>query len=263
MKRVVMVFLGILLLGMTGILAERMGRLKGEEQGFREISERVQQNRQNCGSSLVCQDEEDDFERSVLPEYQELILENPNFAGWISIADTRIDYPVMHTLGEPEYYLHRDFYGADSYSGTPFIGQGSLDPRSQNVILYGHHMRNGNMFSDLMKYREKEFWESHRFFRFDTLYERQEYEIFAVCYGTGTESADDSLWIYRFINGSDEEYQAYVSRLKETAFYETGIEPDGNPLLLLVTCSYQEADGRFIVAAQQRNPQKQEVESDK
>ena len=107
------------------------------------------------------------------------------------------------------------------------------------------------MFSDLMKYREKEFWETHRFLRFDTLYERQEYEIFAVCYGTGTESADDSLWIYYFLNGSDEEYQAYVSRLKEAAFYETGIEPDGKHLLLLVTCSYQEADGRLIVAAQQ------------
>ncbi len=263
MKRVVMVFLGILFLGMTGILAGRMGRLKGEEQGFREISERVQKNRQNSGNSLVCQDEEGDFVRSMLPEYKELILENPDFTGWISVADTRIDYPVMHTPAEPEYYLHRNFYGADSYSGTPFIGQGSLDPRSRNVILYGHHMRNGSMFSDLMKYRGREFWETHRLLRFDTLYERQEYEIFAVCYGTGTESADDSLWIYRFINGSDEEYQAYVSRLKETAFYETGIEPDGNPLLLLVTCSYQEADGRFIVAAQQRNPQKQEVESDK
>ena len=263
MNRVVMVFLGVLFLGMTGILAGRMGRLKGEEQGFREIVERVQQNRWDSRNSLEYQDGEDDFERSVLLEYQELTLENPDFAGWISVADTRIDYPVMHTPEEPEYYLHRDFYGADSYSGTPFIGQGNLDPRSRNVILYGHHMRNGSMFSDLLKYREREFWETHRFLRFDTLYERQEYEIFAVCYGTGTESAEDSLWIYRFVNGSDEEYRAYVSRLKETAFYETGIEPDGNPLLLLVTCSYQEADGRFIVAAQQRNLQGQEVEPDK
>ena len=112
-------------------------------------------------------------------------------------------------------------------------------------------MRNGKMFADLMNYQEKSFWEEHREIQFDTLYAHQEYEIFAVCDGTGTESTADSLWIYRFVNGSDEESQAYVSRLKEAAFYETGIEPDGKPLLLLVTCSYQEVDWRMIVAVQQ------------
>ena len=39
--------------------------------------------------------------------------------------DTRIDYPVMYTPQDPEYYLHRNFEKKDSRAGTPFLGAGS------------------------------------------------------------------------------------------------------------------------------------------
>ena len=63
-------------------------------------------------------------EKEILPEYQEIVGENPDFAGWISIEGTRIDYPVMQTLWEPEYYLHRNLAGVYSYAGVPFVGTG-------------------------------------------------------------------------------------------------------------------------------------------
>lgn len=34
-----------------------------------------------------------------------LVTDNPNCVGWVSVADTRIDYPVMYTPNDPEYYL--------------------------------------------------------------------------------------------------------------------------------------------------------------
>lgn len=46
--------------------------------------------------------------------------QNPDFFGWISIEGTELNYPVMHTPKDEEYYLRRDFNGEDSQSGVPF-----------------------------------------------------------------------------------------------------------------------------------------------
>ena len=161
------------------------------------------------------------------------------------IEGTRINYPVMSTPEEPEFYLHRDFYRQESYSGTPFIGQ---DYQAENLILmlFGHHMRNGTMFSDLMKYRDNSFWDNHRTIQFDTLYEKRKYEIFAVGYAPSASEAEQYMRFYSFTGSSG--YQEYIQLLKEEALYETGIWPERAPLLLLITCSYQETDGRFFVA---------------
>ena len=63
--------------------------------------------------------------REILPEYQNLYEENQDFAGWIQIEGTLIDYPVMWTPREREYYLHRNFYGNDSYAPIVDIMCGS------------------------------------------------------------------------------------------------------------------------------------------
>ena len=44
-----------------------------------------------------------------------------NMVAWISLEDTNIDYPVMLTKDEPEYYLRRNFNKSYSYMGTPFM----------------------------------------------------------------------------------------------------------------------------------------------
>ena len=183
--------------------------------------------------------------KQILPEYNLLYQENTDLAGWVKIEGTRINYPVMSTPEEPEFYLHRDFYRQESYSGTPFIGQ---DYQAENLILmlFGHHMRNGTMFSDLMKYRDNSFWDNHRTIQFDTLYEKRKYEIFAAGYPPSASEAELYMRLYSSTGGS--RYQEYIRSLKEEALYETGIWAERAPLLLLITCSYQETDGRFFVA---------------
>ena len=39
---------------------------------------------------------------------------------------------------------------------------------SDNLVLYGHHMNNGSMFSDLCKYESEDFYQEHKTIRFDT-----------------------------------------------------------------------------------------------
>ena len=81
---------------------------------------------------------------------QALIAENADCIGWLSIDGTNISYPVMHTPSNPQKYLRRNFYGRYSQSGVPFL-DGRCDLQSTNLIIYGHNMKNGTMFSDLKK----------------------------------------------------------------------------------------------------------------
>lgn len=98
---------------------------------------------------------------------QALIAENADCIGWLSIDGTNISYPVMHTPSEPQKYLRRNFYGKYSQSGVPFL-DGRCDLQSTNLIIYGHNMRNGAMFSNLKKYVDREFLNAHRTVKFET-----------------------------------------------------------------------------------------------
>jgi sortase B len=96
-----------------------------------------------------------------------LITANTDCIGWLSIDGTNISYPVMHTPHDPQKYLRRSFYGQYSQSGVPFL-DGRCNLQSTNLIIYGHNMRNGTMFSDLKKYVGKDFLNAHRTVKFET-----------------------------------------------------------------------------------------------
>ena len=98
---------------------------------------------------------------------QALIAENSDCIGWLSIDGTTISYPVMHTPSDPQKYLRRNFYGKYSQSGVPFL-DGRCDLQSSNLIIYGHNMRNGTMFSDLKRYMDRDFLNAHRTVKFET-----------------------------------------------------------------------------------------------
>ena len=88
-----------------------------------------------------------------------LYLENSDMVGWIRIDGTDIDYPVVQRVDEPNYYLKHDFAGRYTDYGCPFM-QADCDALapSDNLIIYGHNMKDGSMFADLAKYRSKDFW---------------------------------------------------------------------------------------------------------
>lgn len=84
----------------------------------------------------------------------DLINQNPDCIGWLRISGTKIDYPVMQTKENPQYYLRRDFNKQYSYLGTPFLDSRCDANYDSNLIVYGHNMKDGKMFADLLKYRE-------------------------------------------------------------------------------------------------------------
>ena len=116
----------------------------------------------------AAQTESDPAEQSATERnIQALIAENADCIGWLSIDGTNISYPVMHTPSDPQKYLRRNFYGKYSQSGVPFL-DGRCNLQSTNLIIYGHNMKNGTMFSDLKRYVDRDFLNAHRTVKFET-----------------------------------------------------------------------------------------------
>ena len=191
---------------------------------------------------------------SVQPTSRNLYLENADMVGWIQIEGTSIDYPVMQTPADPNYYLKHDFEKHYTDYGCPCM-QANCDALapSDNLIIYGHNMKDGSMFADLAKYRSKDFWQSHKTVWFDTALGSCAYEIFAVIHTTVQADDADAFAFYRFVDAATpEEFADYVSACKARALYDTGIFAEfGDRLLTLSTCDNVANDGRLLVIAKQ------------
>lgn len=94
-------------------------------------------------------------------DFAELQKINPDVVGWIYGADTHINYPVVQGK-DNNYYLHRMFTGEDNRAGSIFLDStNNKDFSDVHSILYGHHMKNGAMFHDLMEYKNQEYYDKH------------------------------------------------------------------------------------------------------
>lgn len=174
----------------------------------------------------------------------DLLSINSECFGWISIAGTNINYPVMHTPNNPQKYLNRNFYGEYSFSGTPFLDSRCTDD-STNLIIYGHHMNNGTMFAVLCNYTSKSYGEEHPRIILETKDGAFAYSVFSVM---KVKSDDD--W-YRFTTvGTEKSYNSRIEYAKEKSIYDTGITPVyGQQILTLSTCYGYNQDDRILVLA--------------
>lgn len=187
----------------------------------------------------------------ILPDYKGLWEQNQDLAGWLVIEDLGIDYAVMFTPDDPEYYLHRGFDGQEAKSGSLFIGEGWKE-NAGNTIIYGHHMKDGSMFGKLNRYHSESYAKEHPYIQFDTLREKGKYQVMAAFYSKFYSLKEkDAFRYYWYADLSVEKrYEEYVSEVKKASLYDTGVEAVyGDDLLTLSTCSYHDKGGRFVVVA--------------
>ena len=194
-------------------------------------------------------------EREYLPALQEKREENEDTVGWLTIQGTKIDYPVMYTPQDPEKYLHLGFDQKYSFAGLPFIDANcSLDPESDNLIIYAHNMLDGSMFRSLMKYEEKSYWQQHPTVKLDLWDEEREYEVLAAFRDRVYYKTENCFKFYKFIDAeSEDSYREAIDYYKTHDCYDTGVTAQpGDRLLTLVTCAYHTDNGRFVVVAREK-----------
>ena len=177
-----------------------------------------------------------------------LQAENSDFVGWLFIPDTNIDYPVMQTPKNEQYYLHRNFHKKWSSHGCLFASAKSvIDPEpSMNIVIYGHHMRVDSMFHSLEKYKSKEFYENHKYIQFNTPTRYATYEVIAAF---KTDVHNGTYKYYEFINGTEEEFNEFIRETVGRTPYTTSGAVYGDQFITLSTCAYHTNNGRYVVVA--------------
>lgn len=187
---------------------------------------------------------------TILPEYAALYLQNDDMVGWIEIEGTKLNYPVLQTPNEKDFYLHRDFNKENSNHGAIYVQENcDVWTPSDNVVIYGHNMKDGSMFATLLKYKKQQYWQEHRFIYFNTLLERHTYEIVAVFKTSAT--VGKGFDYHLFVEAeNEEEFDAYVDKIKKLSYYDTGVDAEyGDKLITLSTCEYTLTNGRLVVVA--------------
>lgn len=179
---------------------------------------------------------------------QQLYEMNNDFIGWLKIENTNISYPVMQTdNNRKDYYLRKNFYKQYSQLGTPYIAEYCNIQTSDNLIIYGHHISNSQMFGELEKYKNKDFYNNHKVINFNTIYENADYEIIAVF----KTIAYTGFEYYKFEKASTKgEFDTFINKCKELSFYDTEKTAEyGDKLITLSTCEYSNENGRLVVVA--------------
>ena len=190
---------------------------------------------------------------TVLKKYRDLYKQNKDLAGWLSIEGTVINYPVMQTgKKNPDFYLHNDFEKKESDHGTLFVdARNDIVNRDTNLIIYGHNMRDGTMFGGLKSFMDQSYFENHQKLVFDTIYEKAEYQIVAVCLSKVNYQDDQTFRYYNFLNAeSKEEFQAFLANIQQLTVFDQKIDISyGDELLTLSTCNSYIQDGRLFLIA--------------
>ena len=126
---------------------------------------------------------------------------------------------------------------------------------SSNLLIFGHNLNNGTMFQELLKYKNKSFYEQHPIIRFTTANEDAEYDIIAVFKSKVYYKSEQNVFrYYYFVNATTEaEYNDFVENAKKASLYNIELSAKyGDQLITLSTCSYHVEDGRFAVVGRKK-----------
>lgn len=248
---------GILLFSIAG-LGWTLWKSKREDDDFAKLARIVEMETAVTAETANDGAKTEQEEKPVrVHNYEELYNMNPDFIGWLCIDGTKINYPVMHTPEDSQYYIYRDFCGKKTASGTPFMG-GDCTVDSDSIIIHGHNMKNDTMFGSLDEYRSRDYWKEHPVIKFDTLEEDREYEIFSVFTTRLLYENETGFRYYGYVGDLSEEYfNEFVGQAIRASHYDTGIVPEyGDQILMLSTCSYHTENGRLVVAAYRKRGEK-------
>lgn len=177
-------------------------------------------------------------------DFEALWQINPDVVGWIYIPETSINYPVVQ--GETNNtYLYHLFNGEYNRSGSIFMDfRNAVDYSDTNTILYGHHMGDGTMFADIVKYKKQSFYNAHPkgyLFTPDRTFELTFFTAYV------TDMTDDA-WRMQF--SSEEDYADWLRDSAARSEFHAGLLPTlTDQLLTLSTCTYEFDDARFVLVA--------------
>lgn len=157
---------------------------------------------------------------------------NHDCVAWVSIENTKLNYPVMQSKDDPDKYYHLNFYKQQSTSGLPYM-DARCDKDSTNIIIYGRNMLNGSQFGCLDKYKDRSYLEKHETIRLELNNEVRNYKVFAVL-----ETNKNDRWYSFTSSESFVDYDYETMTLCERATLVHDKSPYSNQSLLTLSTEY-------------------------
>ena len=186
--------------------------------------------------------------------YKDYYLANSDMVGWLVLPGTVIDYPVMWTPRDENYYLKRDFNGKKSNDGCLILDtDSSLDHLTTNLIIHGHYRKTGAMFTCLHQYEDKDFYEEHKQIILHTEEKEIIYEVVAAFRSQVYRKKDTVFKFYKFFQADNQaQFDDFYKNIKKLSIYDTGVTAEfGDNFITLSTCAYHVENGRFVVVAKE------------
>jgi sortase B len=168
----------------------------------------------------------------------------PAAAGWLTLDDLDISYPVMHG-DDNTFYLTHGPTGAAMSGGSLFLDSANASPEDAHALIYGHHMQDGSMFGTLDQYAEESFYRAGT--DCFTLYlpdGARRYQIFAV------QRVEPTADIFTVGFAHDDAFDRFLQEIQSNALYDTGVSvTSADQVLSLATCATVSGEGRLVVSA--------------
>lgn len=245
----IVLFIGIYVLStVSTYMVKYIIDINKSQEVFEDVKDLIKDDDAYNPKEIITTDSGKELELQPRRDYSELYAQNSDFVGWIKVNGTDIDYPVMLTPDNEQFYLHKNFNKQYNYSGVPFLNaDADIIRPSDNMIIYGHHMNAGTMFGELDKFKKKEYYDQYSSFTFDTIYRWGTYEIIGI-YLTDVNEGCFRYW--EVTDCTEEEFNEYVDFIKRKSLYKTdGIDSVeyGDKLVSLSTCAYHVTNGRLVM----------------
>ena len=174
------------------------------------------------------------------PAWQSL---NPDVKAWIHNQSISVDHPILDSP-DNEYYLTRDLDLSYKAMGSIFFDfRNKTDFSDPNTIIYGHNFDNGLMFSNLVRYKNQQFYEQNTYYY---LYTPE--QVYRVDIAAGIVVSETDITYLDIDFQSDMEFRSLIQKIKENSVIETGIElSPRDRLVTLYTCTNDWQGQRFVV----------------
>lgn len=246
LKKIVVVILILIIIGCLGYMVWYFAVREKNEDVYNDLKTEVKIEE----TQTTEEDQEEESTPVEIPiDFEQLREINPDIYAWIQIDGTNIDYPVVQSADDNEYYLNHTIEGAAGYPGSIYTENlNSKDFTDPNTVIYGHDMKDGSMFQNLHNYSDEEFMLEHPTVIIYTPEKKLTYEIFAAV------NYDDRHLLHSFNFEYQGSRQDFLDSIYNSRSFENVIRDDvevttDNRILTMSTCIGSQPDRRFLVEA--------------
>lgn len=203
---------------------------------YKEISSNIEDNEENINLKKI--------------KYAKNI--NSDVIGWLEVPNTMINYPILQSNNN-DYYLKYNYKREESKYGSIFLNyKSNINDENSNLIIYGHNMGDNQMFNELLKYRDEEYFKKHKIIKISN--EQKEYNYSIIAVFKSRVFYQDEEDVFRYYNytyfNNEEEYNNYIKNVNQLQLYNTNVSAKyGEQLATLITCEYSQKNGRLVIVA--------------